>query len=720
MFRALGAFCHKHNFLVLAGGFVFIAAAAIYGAGVFSHLDNGGFASKSFESYQAAQLISKNFGSNDQTLLVLFRSKDGSVVEGAAFERAVADTLQVARKDARVQVVTDYYSTHAPALISKNHEATYAVVTVAGDTATAAKTIRQLRPQLTSNQLSVYTGGLAAINDDFNSQIQTDLFKAEIISFAILAILLVIVFRSFIAALLPLILGAFGVLGAFLVVRLLTEVMTVSQYSINVIILLGLGLAIDYSLFILSRFREELRTRPVGQAIEVAMATAGRAVFFSGITVIMSLMGLMIFPINFLRSMGIGGAAAVVVAMLAALTVLPAIMSRLGNRVNALSFGRARTDYRIIKAGGTAQVHVEKRTLWAQIGRLAMRFPLITVAVVVIPMLLIGQTFLVAKLSSPDYRSLPAASQSRVVAQTLNEDFTTSNRDPISVVIASRSSATTATQLATYTQALQQLPGVTRIEPAQVHENVTLLDVSYNSANDEPVARNLVQSIRKLPAPDGWSVKVGGNTAELVDLLDSLGRYIGYAVALVAASQFILLFLMLGSLVIPLQALFVNALSLSATFGILVWIFQQGHLSHLLGFTSVGSIDATQPILIFGIAFGLSMDYSVFLLTRVKEEYDKRGGRHRTAESVAEGLQKTGTIITSAAVLFIVVVSAFATSPLPIIKQIGIGLGLAIFFDAFIIRMLLVPAIMKLFGHYNWWAPRPLKALSRRIGMEEI
>jgi RND superfamily putative drug exporter len=335
--------------------------------------------------------------------------------------------------------------------------------------------------------------------------------------------------------------------------------------------------------------------------------------------------------------------------------------------------------------------------------------PVITIGVIVIPLVFVGQYFLQAQFSSADYRSLPATSQSRIVAQDMANDFPGGNSNPVQVVIrvpASPASPSVAGGLKAYFQGLNNQPGVTGVTETTSGDYV-LANVTYNSGYDELLARDLVSSIRSQPHPSGWSVNVGGMTAELVDLLDSIGSHAIYAGAVVALSLFVLLLFMFRSIAVPLEALFVNILSLSATFGILVWIFQYGHLSRLLGFTSLGSIDSTQPVLIFGIAFGLSMDYSVFLFSRIKEQYDQSA---EVRQSIADGLDKTGTIITSAAVLFIVVVAAFATSSISLIKQIGIGLGLAVFIDAFLVRMLLMPAIMAIVGHANWWGPKWMRS----------
>lgn len=698
MFKALGTLVYKGRWLVLVLGIATAAGAASVGLGVFDRLDTGGFTSKNFESYQAAQSITDHFG-NSESLIVLFKSNSMQATD-PDYMHAVEQTLDRVRGDRDVTGIIDYYHTRSPKLVSLDGRSTYAVVGLKGNGQQAMAAAKRLRPELTSQTLTVDTGGEPAINADFTYQIGQDLKEAEVISFAFLAVLLIIVFRSFIAAVLPLLLGAFGVLGAFLVVDGLTYATTISQYAINVITLLGLGLSIDYSLFMVSRFREELRQHPTPEALIHTMQTAGRTVFFSGMTVILSLLGLLAFPINFLKSMGYGASAAVGVAVLGALTVLPAILALLGNKVNAVSFGRVRADYLAIKRGET--VTRDQPNIWSNVARFAMRYPALTIGLVVIPLVFVGQFVFQVKFSSADYRSLPTSLSSRRVADAMASNFTDSSGDPIQVVIHTSTDHPAPTDLSNYTASIHGLSGVKAVTPGETKTvpHYTVLNVSYNSDYDQPLAHDLVNNIRGLNLPPGWEVKVGGQAADLVDLLASLSSHAWYAAALVAGMLVILLFIMLRSAVVPFEALLMNILSLSASFGILVWVFQKGHLERLFNFHAVGALDATQPVLIFAIAFGLSMDYSVFLLSRIKEQYDLTGDN---AGSIVEGVHKTGTIITSAAVLFIVVVGAFATSKIELIKEIGIGLGLAVFIDAFLIRMLLVPAVMKLIGHANWW-----------------
>ncbi len=632
--------------------------------------------------------------------------------------------------------------------MSHDQSKTFATINLKGDRNEQTKIFPAIRDELQNQSLDIKVGGQAATSAAFTKIIESDLKLAEAISFSILGVLLLLVFRGVVAALLPLLVGGFAILGAFLVTRILVNFTDISQFAINVIIFLGLGLAIDYSLFIVSRFREELRASGnVEKAISTTMATAGRTVIFSGITVMISLLALLVFPLGFLKSMGLGGAAAVLVAMLGALILLPAILSRLGTRIYALSFGSVRAERKAIHAGKFGAS--ERRSVWYRLSRLVMRHPIVVIAATLIPLILAGAPFLHAELQTPDFRSLPKNNEVRLVTESLKNDFP-GKPSPIQVVVTSNSSITspkTINELHAYIKKIESLPRVAGTESllsavpglnaagykqllaqntpdsAKLKQQfmsadgkVSYVNVYYKDGMFDRKTRALVDDIRHLSTSTSLSSHVGGNTAELVDLLAALRTGVPYALALIIVTLFVLLFLMLGSVIIPLKAILLNILSLAASFGAIVWIFQDGHFENILGFESVGAIDANQPILIFAIAFGLSMDYAVFLLSRIKEQYDKIKD---TEEAVAEGVQKTGSIITSAALLLIVVVGAFGTSQIPLMKQLAVGLVLAIAIDAVIIRMLLVPASMKLLGRYNWWAPKPLKRLHERLGLSE-
>ena len=751
MFAAWGNFIYRRRWAVLVTGLVFLTVAGVYGTSLFSNLKGGGFDDPNAESSKALAAIHDQLGQDDGTLIVLFQAKDGSTVESEPFRQAVGQTLDRVKGQAGVGHITSFYSSGARQLVSLDGKSTYAIVGMTGDEEAQAKTLKVVRPLLTNDRLQVRLGGAPAINEEISAQVGQDLETAELFSFPILAVLLVFIFGSLVAAALPLAIGGTAILGAFLVLRIVSNFSDISIFSVNVITMLGLGLAIDYSLFMISRFREELirYDGQVGPALNKTMRTAGRTVMFSGLTVVISLLSLLVFPQMFLKSMGMGGAAAVGVAMVTALTILPALLALLGNRVNSLKVRLPFSGKSPAGQVGQAQLDGD-HGFWYRTSQFVMRRPATVLIVALVPLIWVGLPFLGVKVSTPDARSLPVGRESRTVSELLEQNFPRNETAPIQIVVHTNGAATSAANLSTlydYIRQLAQVGGVRRVDSLvtldpsldkTAYQNFyaqttnpttqaavqrfakgdyTLVSVLYDTDTLSTASQDIVRNIRQLNVPAGLSVQVGGQTAYLVDFLSSLGRSIPVAFGLIVVVIFVLLFLMLGSVVIPLKAVILNILSLSVSFGALVWIFQDGNLANFLNFSPLGSIDGTQPVLIFAIAFGLSMDYEVFLLSRVKENYDRTGDN---TASVARGVQKTGGIITSAALLLVIVIGSFATGQVVFIKQVGVGLGLAVAVDATIVRLLLVPASMRLLGRYNWWSPKPLAALYRRLGMSEV
>jgi len=526
----------------------------------------------------------------------------------------------------------------------------------------------------------------------------------------ILLILMLVIFGSLAAASLPLAIGGAAILGSFAALRLLTLVTDVSIYSINITTILGLGLAIDYGLFMVARFRNELNAQPTTEAaLARTVATAGRTVAVSGITVALALASLMLFPEMFLRSMGYGGVATVLVDMLAALTLLPALLAVLGPRVNAL---RVRRSVRRAPAAGDSGA-------WYRIARSVMRRPVAYIVVIVIALLALGSPFRSITWGGTDARALPSGSAPRVVTEALARDFPVNATTPIEAVVKFAGPVSAPAEraaLASYAARLGQVPGVLDARVTGAAGDVAKVDLRFAANDESAAARALVNQVRAVPAPPGAHVYVGGATAELVDELGSLGATLPWMALLVVVTTFVLLFLAFGSVVLPVKAIVMNVLSLTAAFGAIVWIFQEGHLSGLLHFTPTGTIDPTMPILMLAIIFGLSMDYEVFLLSRVRERYDVTGDN---TAAVAGGLQHTGGIISALALLLIVVVGAFSLSGITFIKLMGVGMIIALLVDATLIRVLLVPATMRLLGPVNWWAPRPLRRFYARYGIRE-
>ncbi len=734
MLSRFGRFLYSARRSVLLLALALLLGAGIFGLGVFGSLKNDGTNDAASESARAAQLLDTKLGGSQLDVIILLRSSTLYVTD-AAFTQAATGLLAPLKTRTEVASLTSYYSTHSQNFISRDGHETFVLLQLTNrDLAIKQVEYQNIQPLLTSTTLQIAVGGNVPVNMAVSKQVSADLERVELITFPILALLLLLVFGGLIAAGLPLLIGGVAILGAFAVLRLLTLFTDVSVYALNVVTMLGLGLAIDYALLIVTRFREELAKdeRDVSGALQRTLATAGRTVIFSALTIGASLLSLLFFPLTFLRSIGLGAIAAVLVVMLTSLTLLPAILALLGRRVNALSLNRFFVRRSSIRAPLT-----EQRGVWYRLSACVMRWPLPVALAVLAVLLTLGWPFLHIVFATPDERVLPVGQVERVVSERLRQDFAQEGNAQITIVVTTPGNVLAANNLASldsYTKRIEVMPGVERLasvvnidanltlaqyqqfyaQPSQnpqlmqaasslVNGNVTKITVYLQQADHTTAAIAIVNQIRALSAPGGLVPLVDGLTPEQIDLLASLGATLPLALFVILFSIFVLLFWMTGSLVMPLKAILMNFLSLSATFGGLVWIFQDGHLQGLLHFQSVGSIDATQPVLIFAIAFGLSMDYEVFLLSRIKERFDQTGDNRL---AVASGLQRTGWLITSEALLLAIVLGAFGTAKIIFIQEIGIGLASAIIMDATLIRMLLVPATMRLLGKLNWWAPR--------------
>jgi RND superfamily putative drug exporter len=707
MFEAWGRAVSRRRRLTLVITFLFVAFAGAWGTGVFGKLSSGdNFTPPSSPSQREATAAEQVFGRNDADVVVLYRSATMTVTD-PAYRQAVTTALSALPR-ADVARVSTYWSTGSPSLVSTDRHSTYAVLQLTGaDDAARHQTYGAIKNELTPASLAAdgvtaRVGGNVATEVAINNEVTADIAKAEGFSMPVLLILLTVIFGSLAAASLPLAIAGVGILGSFTVLRLLTIATTVSIYSLNITTILGVGLGIDYGLFMVTRFREELHRQPtVEQAVARTVATAGRTVAVSGVTVALALTSLMLFPVDFLRSMGYGGVATVAVDVAAALTVLPALLAVLGHRVNALR----------IRRSVQRPPRDETSGAWYRLARSVMRRPLVYVAVITIALLALAAPFLRISWGGTDARTLPAASTVRQVTEALDSQFPVNSTDPIEVLITGADPA-----LAPYQHHIDAIPGVTGAQVTGAKDDAIRVDVGYTPAPVSSAARHIVTQIRALAPPAGATVLVGGTTAGLVDELASLGSTLPWMALLVCLSTFVLLFLAFGSVVLPLKAIVMNVLSLGGTFGVVVWIFQWGHLSGLLRFTPTGSIDPTMPILMLAIIFGLSMDYEVFLLSRIRERYDQTGDN---TLAIAAGLQRTGGLITSLALLLIIVVAAFSASGITFIKLLGVGMIVALLVDATVVRILLVPATMRLLGRANWWAPRPLRRLYARYGIKE-
>ncbi|MFG3422959.1 MMPL family transporter [Micromonospora sp. NPDC049460] len=703
MLDLLGRLAHRARWWVIAGAAVFLVAAGTWGAGAFGDLAVGGFTYAASESSRADEVERKALGRNDADVVVLFGS-DRWTVEDPAYADAARRVLDRLPAD-RVEGVTDYWRAKVPALVSTDRHETFAAVQIAGATENDRLTnYLAIKDGLTSPDLDVTVGGPLALIDDVNSQSKADLTRAEALALPILFLLLVLIFRNLLAALLPVAVGVLAIVGSLAGLRLLAQFTDISIFAVNVVTLLGLGLAVDYSLFMVSRFREELGAgHPVPAALRRTMVTAGRTIVVSAVTVALALASLAVFPQVFLRSIAVGGVAAVLLAGFFAMTVMAAMLALFGPRLRERRRRPVDTD--------------PNSGAWARIARTVMRRPVLVGGAVIAVLVVLGLPFLRISYGWLDTRVLPASAESRQVQDAIERSFPDSVTRPVEAIVTLDGPVTgppAREEIAAYVERVAALPGVRQADVSGLAGDTARVTVRFDAEPISEQGRELVDAVRGVEPPPSGTVLVGGDAAGFADLMDMLAQRLPWMALLVVATTFVLLFLSFGSLVLPVKAILMNVLSLTAAFGAVVWVFQDGHLAGLLRFTSTGNIDVVQPILIFAVAFGLSMDYEVFLLSRIREHYDLSGDN---TEAVAVGLQRSGRIITSAALLLVVVIVSFATASVLVVKIIGIGLALAVVVDATIVRALLMPATMRLLGRLNWWVPGPLRPLYSRWGI---
>jgi RND superfamily putative drug exporter len=728
MFEAWGRTAYRFRRLIVVLGLVFFAGTGVYGPLVFGALQSGGgFNAPNSQSTKADNLAAATVGRDTADVVVLY-GMHGTPVTDPRFETAVTGSLEALP---RFDVISErsYWSTHSPAMVSNDGKSTYAVLQLAGATTKARqKVYDSIKASLTPPGLSTLISGQVPTNEAINKQVTADISKAEGLSLPVLLILLVLIFGTLAAAWLPVAIGGMAILGSFTALHVLTHATDVAVYAVNITTILGLGLAIDYGLFMVMRFRDELAAQRDGQATGPAsqaqvsaalsrtMATAGRTVAVSGLTVAIALCGMILFPETFLRSMGYGGVATVLVDMVLALTVLPALLALMGHRVNSLSIRPLLRRLHLIRSTPAGQPR-SGEGFWGRVGNGVTRRPAIYAVVIVAVLVVLALPFRNITWGGIDARDLPASSPQAQVAVALQNDFPANSTSPIAVMIAlPQPVAAEQTAIGAYEARLQAVSGVTSVHPSGAAGSTAELAVQFQYSTLSPQARALVGKIRAVPAPPGATAYVGGSTADLSDELANLRSVLPWMAVVMGLATFVLLFLAFGSLLLPLKAIVMNLLTLGATFGVITWIFQEGHLSRTLGFTSTGTIEPSMPILMLAIMFGLSMDYEVFLVSRMREQYDVTGNPQ---QAIVEGLRRTGPIITSAALLLIIVIGSFSASGITFIKLVGVGMFVAILLDATIVRAVLVPSTMKLLGRAVWWAPGPLKRLHGRYGVSE-
>jgi uncharacterized membrane protein YdfJ with MMPL/SSD domain len=709
----------RHPGRVLAAVGVFFVIAVALGAPVAGMLHaNDPFNDHSSQSVVVEKLIGNATGERPGPQVIALVTPPGGV--GAPGSRAlVASVAAAIRRDPTVTRTLTYYSTGSRSFIARDGRSTYVAVFFknVSDNATSEAAKRLL--ERVQKSPTVLLGGPAVASEQLGSEVGKDLGKAEGLAFPILFILLLFVFRGVVAALMPLFVGGITVMTTFLILRIVNSFLPLSQFALNIVIGLGLGLAIDYSLFVVSRYREELaKIEPDGsgsqsqlavaerEALRRAVHRAGRTITYSAVTVALAIATLCLIPMPFLVSMGLGGAITALVAVTVALVALPALLAVLGPRINSLAPARWQ---RAAKRAASQQ----QDGPWYRLSQAVMRRPVPIATACVVVLLVLGLPFTGIKFIGVDASGVPKGLSARTVDDTLLSDYSTDASSQITALVKAPPSA--GAQIAALAAQVRALPGALPAGglPSALRGGYWTFAVL---PAQRPLANATIDLVRDIRAHRGPAIQAGGATAQFLDQRATIFGLLPVVAIILCVLTAGVLFLMTGSAILPLKSLLMTFLSLSAAFGILVLIFQDAHLQRLLGFQSLHAIDISQPILIFAVAFGLSSDYTVFLLTRIKEAHD--AGRSNR-ESVAIGLQRTGPIVTQAAVLFCVAIGAFATSSIVFIKEVGVGIAVAVIIDATIIRALLVPALMALLGERNWWAPGPLRRLHERIGLSE-
>jgi len=693
MFNKLGSVIVAKSKLIFAIYLIAVILAGGIGSAVFGKLDSGGYSDPKSDSAKAFTYLTDVFKVKDPAVVLVVETKDG-ITNPSAIASATKLENQI-KTESGVDSTLSYWSAGgAPSLKSTDGKSAFLFIfsdDVVWDNVQSLGKEIQTKYDGKFEDLTVYASGTGVFAHAINSKISKDLKLSESISIPLTFILLVFVFGGLVASAMPLLVGVSAILGSFLVIYLLTFVTGVSIFALNLITGLGLGLGIDYALLIVNRFREELHAgRSVDESIKRTVNTAGKTVFYSGLTIVITLAALVLFPQMFLKSFGYAGVTVVIMAVLGALVALPALLAILGKRIDKLVVRKS-------------SITPKEDGRWAQTARFVMRKPVAVVMLSLIILTVLAAPIKNIVFSQVDSRVLPASNPAANASRIISERFPGQEGNPIEIIVPN--GATMGTQINQYTTEIAQVPGIVRIGDSQVSGNDVRVTAIHSMGPRTPAAEVLIKEIRKIRAPEG--TLIGGVAADYADTQIGIAKTMPWALLWIAIGVLILLFVFTGSIILPIKAIILNILSLGATLGLITWIFVDGHLRWLVGdFTVTGSVDTGSIILVAVVAFGLSMDYELFLLSRIKEEHD--AGRSNI-ESVAIGLQRSARIITAAAGLLAIVFASFMLSGVTSIKMLGFGVAFAILLDASLVRALLVPALMRLFGERNWWAPKAMQ-----------
>ncbi len=689
-------FLSSHPRRSLLAVFLFVLVAGFFGGPLAGSLDaSGGFASDDADSVRAVERIEAATGAAPGAGIVIVVDTPDGLPADTARVQEVTDAL--AAEPGIVQATSPTTTRGDPGLVSQDGTQALVLGTLAADADDEA--VAEAMLDTFDGQDDIAVGGSAVVGLQLGSTVTEDLGRAELLAFPLLVVLSLIFFRGR-AALIPLVVGVTTVLGTFLVLTGVNQVYGLSIFALNLVMGLGIGLAIDYTLFLVTRYREELATQgPTAGAVLTTMRTAGRTVAFSASTVAVALAALTVFPLGFIKSMGLAGATVAVVAAIASLVIAPVMFGLWGAKLG-------RKKQRASEDGGR----------WYRLSHAVMRRPGAVALATGVVMLGLAAPALRAEWTPIDSSVIPTDLSSRTVADTVETEFGGTGASPVTIAI-STSEGADATDVAAYADQVNALDGVASPgTPVQLDENTWQLDVAAAGEPEGDTAQRLVDETRAVDAGSGVDALVAGPAAEFVDQQSAIGSRLALALGLLVTLTLLVLWLMTGSVVLPLKAVLMNALTVAASLGVLTFVYQDGRLTGLLGYTPNGGIEPTDFLVTATLIFALSTDYGVFLLGRIKEVRDSGVGER---ESVAIGVQRTGAVVTAAAILLAVAIGAFSTSSISFIQQIGVATAFGVLVDAFVVRSLLVPSLMGLLGKYNWWAPMPLRRLHDRIGFSE-
>ena len=700
MFEKLGHVMFKRRKSAVILFIVGILVAGAFGSMAFSRLDSGGYSDPNSDSYKVYTYLTEELKLSDPAVVIIVDSGSTDVTDPVVAQKGIALEKTIAQEAGVTKTLSYWTSGGEATLKSSDGKAAYILVYGEGEAFTPESQklgkVMQEKYDGPYEGLTLYAGGVGVVGHAITKKISDDLKIAELISIPLTFILLVLVFGALAASAMPLIVGVAAILGAFFILYLFTLFTTVSIYALNLTTGMGLGLGIDYALLMVNRFREELhKGKNIEDSIVTTMATAGKTVFYSGMTVLVTLLSLTFFPLPFLQSFGYAGVSVVALSVIGALFGLPPILAILGERIDK---GVVRKSAITPKEDGR----------WAKTARLVMKRP---VSAVVLSMVILGimaAPITNIKFSQGDSRMLPADNKAAFATALQAERFPGQTGTPVEIII--KDGANKIEAINTYTAKLEQVSGIVAVLPPQTIGNDVRVIAYQEMLPRTPESQELIHNVRNVDSPDG--TLVGGVAADYTDSQDGISRTLPWALAWIVLSVLVLIFVFTGSIILPIKAVILNFLSLGATMGALTWIFVDGNMQWLVGsFTVTGTLDTSIVILIAVVVFGLSMDYELFLLSRIREEH--LAGKSNV-ESVAVGLQRSARIITAAAVLLAVVFGAFVTSGVTSIKTMGFGVALAVMLDATIVRGLLVPALMRLFGENNWWAPKWMQRFTLR------